>query len=98
MGIQKLLGGFHIIDPDDHIGFLRTGTGEGIHIFNIDIGFVEDGQDGIEGAAAVTHLGGQYFRFGIEVLFTQEFADKVGADAFTADAASAAKKAKELVA
>ena len=29
---------------------------------------------------------------------TQEFADKVGADAFTSDAASAAKKAKELVA
>ena len=29
---------------------------------------------------------------------TQEFADKVGADAYTADAASAAKKAKELVA
>ena len=28
---------------------------------------------------------------------TQEFADKVGADAYTADAASAAKKAKELV-
>ena len=27
----------------------------------------------------------------------QEFADKVGADAYTADAASAAKKAKELV-
>ena len=29
---------------------------------------------------------------------TQEFADKVGADAYTPDAASAAKKAKELVA
>jgi methanogenic corrinoid protein MtbC1 len=29
---------------------------------------------------------------------TQEFADKVGADAYTSDAASAAKKAKELVA
>ena len=29
---------------------------------------------------------------------TQEFADKVGADAYTTDAASAAKKAKELVA
>ena len=29
---------------------------------------------------------------------SQEFADKVGADAYTADAASAAKKAKELVA
>jgi methanogenic corrinoid protein MtbC1 len=28
---------------------------------------------------------------------TQEFADKVGADAYTTDAASAAKKAKELV-
>ena len=28
---------------------------------------------------------------------TQEFADKVGADAYTSDAASAAKKAKELV-
>ena len=77
MGIQKLLGGFHIIDPDDHIGFLRTGTGEGIHIFNIDIGFVEDSQDGIESAAPVAHLGGQYFRFGIEVLLTQEFADSI---------------------
>ena len=29
---------------------------------------------------------------------TQEFADKIGADAYTPDAASAAKKAKELVA
>ena len=29
---------------------------------------------------------------------TQEFADKIGADAYTTDAASAAKKAKELVA
>ena len=29
---------------------------------------------------------------------TQEFADSIGADAYTADAASAAKKAKELVA
>ena len=29
---------------------------------------------------------------------TQEFADKVGADAYTADAASAAKKAKEIIA
>ena len=28
----------------------------------------------------------------------QEFADKIGADAYTPDAASAAKKAKELVA
>ena len=28
---------------------------------------------------------------------TQEFADKIGADAYTPDAASAAKKAKELV-
>ncbi|MBQ3477336.1 MAG: cobalamin-dependent protein, partial [Clostridia bacterium] len=29
---------------------------------------------------------------------TQEFADKIGADAYTEDAASAAQKAKELVA
>ena len=29
---------------------------------------------------------------------TQEFADKVGADAYTSDAASAAKKAKEILA
>ena len=28
---------------------------------------------------------------------TQEFADRIGADAYTADAASAAKKARELV-
>ena len=29
---------------------------------------------------------------------TQAFADKIGADAYTTDAASAAKRAKELVA
>ena len=32
------------------------------------------------------------------LLITQEFADEIGADAYTADAASAAQKAKELVA
>lgn len=43
------------------------------------------------------------FRSEIKVMvggapITQEFADKIGADAYTEDAASAAKKAKELVA
>jgi len=43
------------------------------------------------------------FRANIKVMIggapiTQEFADQVGADAYTPDAASAAKKAKELVA
>lgn len=52
---------------------------------------------------AVALLNEQDFRSGIKIMvggapITQEFADKIGADAYTADAASAAKCAKELVA
>lgn len=48
-------------------------------------------------------LNAQDFRGNIKVMvggapITQEFADEIGADAFTADAASAAQKAKELAA
>ena len=51
---------------------------------------------------AVTLLNQQSFRKDIKVMvggapITQEFADKIGADAYTEDAASAALKAKELV-
>lgn len=53
--------------------------------------------------ATVTALNGAAFRGNIKVMvggapITQDFADKIGADAYTPDAASAAKKAKELVA
>ena len=53
--------------------------------------------------ATVTALNGHARRGAIKVMvggapITQEFADKIGADAYTPDAASAAKKAKELVA
>ena len=53
--------------------------------------------------ATVAALNAAPFRGNVKVMvggapITQEFADKVGADAYTADAASAAKKAKELVA
>ena len=52
--------------------------------------------------ATVAALNGMPRRDGFKVMvggapITQAFADKVGADAFTADAASAAKKARELV-
>ena len=51
---------------------------------------------------AVAYLNEQDFRKDIKIMvggapITQEFADKIGADAYTEDAASAAAKAKELV-
>ena len=51
----------------------------------------------------VEAINGAAWRNNVKVMvggapITQEFADKIGADAFTSDAASAAKKAKELVA
>ncbi|MCI6297766.1 MAG: corrinoid protein [Eubacteriales bacterium] len=51
----------------------------------------------------VTALNAAPWRKNVKVMvggapITQEFADKIGADAYTPDAASAAKKAKELVA
>ena len=51
----------------------------------------------------VTALNAASWRKNVKVMvggapITQEFADKIGADAYTPDAASAAKKAKELVA
>lgn len=51
----------------------------------------------------VTALNAAPWRSQVKVMvggapITQEFADKIGADAYTPDAASAAKKAKELVA
>lgn len=53
--------------------------------------------------ATVAALNAAPFRGKVKVMvggapITQEFADKVGADAYTTDAASAAKRAKELVA
>ena len=50
----------------------------------------------------VTYLAEQDFRKDIKIMvggapITQAFADEIGADAYTADAASAAEKAKELV-
>ena len=51
----------------------------------------------------VAYLAEQSFRKDIKIMvggapITQAFADEIGADAYTADAASAAEKAKELVA
>lgn len=53
--------------------------------------------------ATVAALNAAPFRSSIKIMvggapITQAFADKIGADAYTPDAASAAKKAKELVA
>ena len=53
--------------------------------------------------ATVAALNGAPFRGKVKIMvggapITQEFADKIGADAYTPDAASAAKKAKELAA
>ena len=51
----------------------------------------------------VAALAAEDFRSNIKIMvggapITQEFADEIGADAYTADAASAAEKAKELAA
>ena len=53
-------------------------------------------------ADTVAAINAQPWRDKVKVMvggapITQEFADKIGADAYTTDAASAAKKAKELV-
>lgn len=53
--------------------------------------------------STVEALNSEDFRSHIKVMvggapITQEFADEIGADAYTPDAASAAQKAKELVA
>ena len=53
--------------------------------------------------ATVAALNAAPFRSKVKVMvggapITQEFADKIGADAYTPDAATAAKKAKELAA
>ena len=53
--------------------------------------------------ATVAAINAAAWRSGVKVMvggapITQEFADKIGADAYTADAATAAKKAKELAA
>ena len=53
--------------------------------------------------ATVTAINNAPWRSNVKVMvggapITQEFADKIGADAYTTDAASAAKRAKELVA
>jgi len=53
--------------------------------------------------ATVTAINAAPWRSNVKVMvggapITQEFADKIGADAYTPDAASAAKRAKELVA
>ena len=53
--------------------------------------------------ATVAALNAAPFRSNVKVMvggapITQEFADKIGADAYTPDAATAAKKAKELAA
>ena len=52
--------------------------------------------------AAVAAINQQPWRSKVKVMvggapITQEFADRIGADAYTEDAASAAQKAKELV-
>lgn len=51
----------------------------------------------------VAQINGAAWRANVKVMvggapITQEFADQIGADAYTADAATAAKKAKELIA
>ena len=45
VGIEHFLGGLHIVDAEDDIGFFRTGTGEGVHVFNVDVRLVQDHED-----------------------------------------------------
>lgn len=95
--------GFEVIDlgVDVPVGkFVEAGAQDGVKIVACSA-LLTTTMPALE--ATVAALNGAPYRANVKVMvggapITQDFADKVGADAYTADAASAAKKAKELVA
>lgn len=95
--------GFEVIDLGVDVPvekFVEAGAQEGVKIVACSA-LLTTTMPALE--ATVAALNAAPYRANIKVMvggapITQDFADKVGADAYTADAASAAKKAKDLVA
>ena len=93
--------GFEVIDLGVDVPvekFVEAGNEEGVSIMACSA-LLTTTMPALEATVAALKASGQAYKVMVGgAPITQEFADKVGADAFTADAASAAKKAKELVA
>ena len=93
--------GFEIIDlgvdvPVDK--FVSAAREEGVKIVACSA-LLTTTMPALEATVAALRADGRDYRIMVGgAPITQEFADKIGADAFTADAAAAAKKARELVA
>ena len=95
--------GFEVIDLGVDVPvekFVEAGNEEGVVIMACSA-LLTTTMPALEATVAALNAMGN--RSAIKVMIggapiTQEFADKVGADAYTPDAATAAKKAKELVA
>ena len=93
--------GFEIIDlgVDVPVGkFVSAAAGEGVKIVACSA-LLTTTMPALEATVAALRADGRDYRIMVGgAPITQEFADRIGADAFTSDAAAAAKKARELVA
>ena len=93
--------GFEIIDLGVDVPvekFVSAAGEEGVKIVACSA-LLTTTMPALEATVAALRAAGKDYRIMVGgAPITQEFADKIGADAFTADAAAAAKKARELVA
>jgi methanogenic corrinoid protein MtbC1 len=92
--------GFEIIDLGVDVPvekFVSAAGEEGVKIVACSA-LLTTTMPALEATVAALRAAGKDYRIMVGgAPITQEFADKIGADAFTADAAAAAKKARELV-
>ena len=92
--------GFEIIDLGVDVPvekFVSAAGEEGVKIVSCSA-LLTTTMPALEATVAALRAAGKDYRIMVGgAPITQEFADKIGADAFTADAAAAAKKARELV-
>ena len=93
--------GFEIIDLGVDVPvekFVSAARAEGVKIVACSA-LLTTTMPALEATVAALRADGRDYRIMVGgAPITQEFADRIGADAFTADAAAAAKKARELVA
>ena len=93
--------GFEVIDLGVDVPvekFVEAGNGEGVKIVACSA-LLTTTMPALEATVAALKATGKGYKVMVGgAPINQEYADKVGADAYTPDAASAAKKAKELVA
>ena len=92
--------GFEIIDLGVDVPvekFVSAAREEGVKIVACSA-LLTTTMPALEATVAALRAAGKDYRIMVGgAPITQEFADRIGADAYTADAASAAKKARELV-